>query len=519
MTTRSDVTNGEMFGKGGAGAGVWCGDGVTKTKPSPTLFIILPPGARAEDIGPLFVPLTGCIGWRAVRSMVFVDFHTAQHATAAMRKYQNFTDYPTTTADGGGGGGWGGGGGGGGDYDEREGSARAEREAGCKVYVGNLCYRATKRALEDLFAPFGGGGGGGGGGAGGGGAQPSVQVATDRHTGKPSGYAFVRFAAMEQAAAAVGALNGAQCYGRALRVRLAHGAAASAAANETAAAAAPSGAGSSAGAAATAAVAGPERPPHLPAPSPAPPAPPPPPAPPAPPAPPPPAPPPRAVRQKRGLAIDFDKDDRTKRSRAYEQQREHEQRAAAERFLTPYACAVCGTRAFKIGLCKRLAELPKRKTDGATAVDEARLLVDLRVTVGAAKLIKRAGGVERQHRLCCTKCDVPLCYRSLPADQPSKYTYVLPGAVVKRGGGGGVGSAAAAAAAAGATTGGGGGGGGRAEAEAAAGGGTAGEAAATAGAAAAAPVGPAAEPVLPRSGSDGAGVSCRSPAANEHAHT
>jgi hypothetical protein len=193
------------------------------------------------------------------------------------------------------------------------------------------------------------------------------------------------------------------------------------------------------------------------------------------------------VRQKRGLAIDFDKDDRTKRSRAYEQQREHEQRAAAERFLTPYACAVCGTRAFKLGLCKRLAELPKRKTDGATAVDEARLLVDLRVTVGAAKLIKRAGGVERQHRLCCTKCDVPLCYRSLPADQPSKYTYVLPGAVVERGGAG-VGSAAAAAAAAGATAGGSDGGGGGAVA--AAGGVAAGEAAATvrAAAAAAAPV-------------------------------
>jgi hypothetical protein len=180
---------------------VWCGDGVTKTKPSPTLFIILPPGARAEDIGPLFVPLTGCIGWRAVRSMVFVDFHTAQHATAAMRKYQNFADYPTTTADGGG---WGGGGGG--DDERDEGSARAEREAGCKVYVGNLCYRTTKRALVELFAPFGGGGSGGIGG-GGGDAQPSVQVATDRHTGKPSGYAFVRFAAMEQAAAAVGALD------------------------------------------------------------------------------------------------------------------------------------------------------------------------------------------------------------------------------------------------------------------------------------------------------------------------
>ena len=194
-----------MFGKGGAGAGVWCGDGVTKTKPSPTLFIILPPGARAEDIGPLFVPLTGCIGWRAVRSMVFVDFHTAQHATAAMRKYQNFADYPTTTADGGG---WGGGGGG--DDERDEGSARAEREAGCKVYVGNLCYRTTKRALVELFAPFGGGGSCGIIGGGGGGAQPSAQVAKDP-VGMPS-CASRRWSTRQRgsAAATVGALDGAR---------------------------------------------------------------------------------------------------------------------------------------------------------------------------------------------------------------------------------------------------------------------------------------------------------------------
>ena len=450
MTTRTDVTNPHMFGgnKSKGKSAVWCGDGVTKTTPSPTLFIILPPGCRAEDIGPLFVPLPGCVGWRSVRSMVFVDFHTTAYATAAMRKYQNYTDYPMTDDVYGGAGNQGVG-------KHREGTE------GREVFVGNLSYRTKQVALVQLFGAHG--------------AVERVHMPKNRETGHPRGFAFVRYTTQEGAAAAVAAWgdnggvvadgaaatlpsNGAEagsapkqaqgpprpphlettvatvaagivCDGRSLRVTMAGAeepaagtdAATSAVAplgkcltDENGAPAAPVPVTAAASLDTTACIT------SAPAASLSPAAP---------------------TSKRRGLAIDYDKDDRSKRSRAYEQQRDHEQRVARERFLTPYACAVCDTRAFKVGRGRKLSDLPKRGTDGATAVEEGRgLLVDLRVTVGAVKLLRRKGGVERQHRLCCTKCDVPLVYRPVPLDAPSKYTYVMAGAVVARGG---VGSAAA----------------------------------------------------------------------------
>ena len=63
-----------------------------------------------------------------------------------------------------------------------------------KVYVGNLSYNTTEGALRTLFAEFG--------------EIESVNVITDRHTGRPKGFAFVEIDTDEAAQAAIGALNG-----------------------------------------------------------------------------------------------------------------------------------------------------------------------------------------------------------------------------------------------------------------------------------------------------------------------
>ena len=72
-----------------------------------------------------------------------------------------------------------------------------------KIYVGNLPFSATESEVRDLFAQHG--------------TVETVALPTDRETGRPRGFGFVE---MPQADAqkAIGALNGFQMGGRALRV-------------------------------------------------------------------------------------------------------------------------------------------------------------------------------------------------------------------------------------------------------------------------------------------------------------
>jgi cold-inducible RNA-binding protein len=63
-----------------------------------------------------------------------------------------------------------------------------------KVYVGNLSYHTTEDALRQMFAEFG--------------PVESVNVITDRATGRSKGFAFVEMATDQAAQAAIGALNG-----------------------------------------------------------------------------------------------------------------------------------------------------------------------------------------------------------------------------------------------------------------------------------------------------------------------
>jgi RNA recognition motif-containing protein len=79
---------------------------------------------------------------------------------------------------------------------------------GKKLYVGNLPFNATETEVRDLFETHG--------------AIESVNVITDRDTGRSRGFGFVEFQEESSAQAALQALDGAEMGGRNLRVNEAH---------------------------------------------------------------------------------------------------------------------------------------------------------------------------------------------------------------------------------------------------------------------------------------------------------
>ena len=72
---------------------------------------------------------------------------------------------------------------------------------GKKLYVGNLSWGATEEGVRNLFAQFG--------------AVTTVNIITDRETGRSRGFAFVE---MEGADEAIAGLNGKDFEGRPLKV-------------------------------------------------------------------------------------------------------------------------------------------------------------------------------------------------------------------------------------------------------------------------------------------------------------
>jgi RNA recognition motif-containing protein len=70
-----------------------------------------------------------------------------------------------------------------------------------KLYVGNLSWSTTEETLRNLFAAHG--------------EVQSVSIITDRETGRSRGFGFVE---MENADAAIAALNETEFEGRKLRV-------------------------------------------------------------------------------------------------------------------------------------------------------------------------------------------------------------------------------------------------------------------------------------------------------------
>ncbi len=73
-----------------------------------------------------------------------------------------------------------------------------------KLFVGNMSFDTTEGELRSIFEPYG--------------EITSINVITDRDTGRPRGFAFVELANDGEAAKAVTELDGKEVGGRALNV-------------------------------------------------------------------------------------------------------------------------------------------------------------------------------------------------------------------------------------------------------------------------------------------------------------
>jgi len=77
-----------------------------------------------------------------------------------------------------------------------------------KLYVGNLSYNTTDEKLRSLFAEYG--------------EIESINVITDRETGRPRGFGFVEMTTQQAAEAAISGLNGKMIDERAIKVNKAN---------------------------------------------------------------------------------------------------------------------------------------------------------------------------------------------------------------------------------------------------------------------------------------------------------
>ena len=75
---------------------------------------------------------------------------------------------------------------------------------GKKIYVGNLSYNTYEDGLRSVFQNYG--------------TVVSAKIITDRDSGQSKGFGFVEMGSDEEARAAIGALNGQELDGRALKV-------------------------------------------------------------------------------------------------------------------------------------------------------------------------------------------------------------------------------------------------------------------------------------------------------------
>ena len=73
-----------------------------------------------------------------------------------------------------------------------------------RIYVGNLAYEVTEEELRQEFGAFG--------------EVASVEIITDRDSGRPKGFGFVEMPSASEGQAAIAALNGKTLEERTLNV-------------------------------------------------------------------------------------------------------------------------------------------------------------------------------------------------------------------------------------------------------------------------------------------------------------
>ena len=75
---------------------------------------------------------------------------------------------------------------------------------GIKLYVGNLSYNTTEEDLRTLFSSYG--------------TIKSVNIITERDSGRPKGFGFVEMNSEQEARAAISGLNAREVDGRQIKV-------------------------------------------------------------------------------------------------------------------------------------------------------------------------------------------------------------------------------------------------------------------------------------------------------------
>lgn len=103
---------------------------------------------------------------------------------------------------------------------------------------------------------------------------------------------------------------------------------------------------------------------------------------------------------------------------------ESEKDGIQEEQLNVYFCLCCGESALILGPGIQLTSLPRRKTDGATVLERGTTVFKLNSRPGETKLLRRDKGYERQYRMNCWNCGVPIAYCSEAEEQP-KLTYIM----------------------------------------------------------------------------------------------
>lgn len=73
-----------------------------------------------------------------------------------------------------------------------------------KIYIGNMSYATTEDDLRQAFESYG--------------EVLSVNIITDRESGRPKGFGFVEMSSKDDATAAIEGLNGKELGGRTLNV-------------------------------------------------------------------------------------------------------------------------------------------------------------------------------------------------------------------------------------------------------------------------------------------------------------
>ena len=87
-------------------------------------------------------------------------------------------------------------------------------------------------------------------------------------------------------------------------------------------------------------------------------------------------------------------------------------------------CMCCGESVLILGPETQLTDMPRRRTDGALVLEKGVITFKLQSQDKGTRVLKRAGGYERQYRFGCWNCGVMLGYRS-EASEDARFTYML----------------------------------------------------------------------------------------------